>query len=147
MSECYILTLLWSENPSIKQTKINPVAPSNKRWHAVFTLIACSYHMHIGPIFAHIQCHAEFWWCLGQLLGCMPPYQIIILSSSIWWVSLLDMLFVTSRYDVLAIFVNQRFAEVCWCNMHIILHALFTIVRCVAIMTINYQCSKLRDRS
>jgi len=28
-------------------------------------------------------------------------------------------LFVTSQYDVILTFANQRFAEVCWHNMHI----------------------------
>jgi len=32
-------------------------------------------------------------------------------------------LFVTSHYDVMVMFANQRFGEVCWHNMHIILHA------------------------
>jgi len=33
-------------------------------------------------------------------------------------------LFVTSQFDVVFIFPNQRFGEVCWHNMHIRLHAL-----------------------
>ena len=33
-------------------------------------------------------------------------------------------LFVTSQYDVIFMFTNQRFGEVCWHNMHIILHSL-----------------------
>jgi len=33
-------------------------------------------------------------------------------------------LFVTSRSDVIVMFLNQRFGEVCWHNMHILLHAL-----------------------
>jgi len=34
-------------------------------------------------------------------------------------------LFVTSQYDVIFTFANQRFGEVCWHNMHIILHHRF----------------------
>jgi len=33
-------------------------------------------------------------------------------------------LFVTSQFDVVFTFPNQRFGEVCWHNMHILLHAL-----------------------
>jgi len=33
-------------------------------------------------------------------------------------------LFVTSQSDVMFKFPNLRFGEVCWHNMHIILHAL-----------------------
>jgi len=33
-------------------------------------------------------------------------------------------LFVTSQFDVLFMFPNQRFGGVCWHNMHIFLHPL-----------------------
>jgi len=33
-------------------------------------------------------------------------------------------LFVTSQFDVIFMFPNQRFGQVCWHNMHILLHAL-----------------------
>jgi len=33
-------------------------------------------------------------------------------------------LFVTSQFDVIFTFPNQRFSEVCWHNVHILLHAL-----------------------
>jgi len=33
-------------------------------------------------------------------------------------------LFVTSQFDVIFMFPNQRFGQVCWHNMHIVLHAL-----------------------
>jgi len=33
-------------------------------------------------------------------------------------------LFVTSQFDVIFIFPNQRFREICWQNMHILLHTL-----------------------
>jgi len=32
--------------------------------------------------------------------------------------------FVTSQFDVIFIFPNQRFGEVCWHNVHFLLHAL-----------------------
>jgi len=52
-------------------------------------------------------------------------------------------LFVTSQYDVIFTFANQR--EVCWHNMHIILHtlSLLVVVQCVTVMKINYLRSKL----
>jgi len=36
------------------------------------------------------QWRAEVWWCVGRLLDCMPPYQILVLSSSVWRSLLLD---------------------------------------------------------
>ena len=35
--------------------------------------------------------------------------------------------FVMSQYDVIFMFPNQRFGEVCWHNMHICLHALLLV--------------------
>jgi len=57
--------------------------------------------------------------------------------------------FVTSQYDVIFPFADHRFAEVCWRTMHIILHALslLTDVQFVTVMNVNYQRSKLEDRS
>jgi len=47
------------------------------------------------------------------LIGC-PPYEILVLSSGVWWSLLLDICcFVTSQYDVIFTFANQRFDEVC----------------------------------
>ena len=37
-------------------------------------------------------------------------------------------LFVTSQFDVIFMFPNQHFGEVCWHNMHILLHALLIYV-------------------
>jgi len=36
-------------------------------------------------------------------------------------------LFVTSQFDVIFMFPNQRFGEVCWHNMHMRLYALLFI--------------------
>ena len=52
-------------------------------------------------------------------------------------------LFVTSQFDVIFMFPNQRFGEVCWHNMHTFLHPLpLFLCHC----SINYQRSKLRYR-
>ena len=58
-------------------------------------------------------------------------------------------LFVTSQYDVILTSFNKQFGEVRWHNMHIILHALSLLVvkQCVTTLHINYQRSKLDDRS
>jgi len=57
-------------------------------------------------------------------------------------------LFVMSQYNAIFTFANQRFAEVCWHILHIILHALSSlVVQCVTVMNISYQRSKLGDRS
>ena len=36
------------------------------------------------------QWRAEVWWCPGRLLPWMPPYQILVLRSGVWWSMLLD---------------------------------------------------------
>jgi len=48
-------------------------------------------------------------------------------------------LFVTSQHDVILTFANQRYGEVCWHNMHIILNALslLVVVQCVTLMNIS----------
>jgi len=48
--------------------------------------------------------------------GFIQWHMVVI---SIWCA-----LFVTSQFDVIFMFPNQRFGEVCWYNMHILLHAL-----------------------
>ena len=52
-------------------------------------------------------------------------------------------LFVTSQFDVIFMFPNQRFGEVCWHNIHTFLHPLpLFLCHC----SINYQRSKLGYR-
>jgi len=48
-------------------------------------------------------------------------------------------LFVTSQYDIIFPFANQRFGEVCWHNMHSILHelTLLVVVQCITRHTIR----------
>ena len=64
---------------------------------------------------AKLQWRAEVWWCPGRLLDCMSPYQILVLSSGIWWSLSLDIRYlwrhkVTSYWrwqtNVLAKFVD-----------------------------------------
>jgi len=76
----------------------------------------------------------------------MSPYQILVLSSGVWWSLLLDKCCLW-RHNIFTL-ANQRFGEGCWHNMPIILHALslLVVVQCVAVMNI-YQRSKLGDRS
>ena len=45
-------------------------------------------------------------------------------SRSYGGYSFLVALFVTSQFDVISMFPNQRFGEVCWHSMHIFLHPL-----------------------
>jgi len=53
-------------------------------------------------------------------------------------------LFVTTQFDVIFIFPNQRFDEVCRYNRHILLHALPLFY--VIALNINYERSKLEYR-
>jgi len=36
------------------------------------------------------QWRVEVWWCQGRLLDWMAPYQILVLSSGVYWSFLLD---------------------------------------------------------
>jgi len=49
------------------------------------------------------------------------------------------MMFVTSQYDSIFTFPRQRFGEVCWHSMHVILHALslLVVVQCVIVVNIS----------
>jgi len=53
-------------------------------------------------------------------------------------------LFVTSQYEVIFTFANQHFGEVCWRDMHINLHTLFT--RCTMCHWNKYKSSTLQVR-
>jgi len=46
--------------------------------------------------------------------GLVEGHMVVI---CIWYA-----LFVTSQYDVISMFPNHRFGEVCWHNMHVFLH-------------------------
>ena len=90
------------------------------------------------------QWRAEVWLCPGWPLDFMPLYQIIILSSGVWWSLLLDIRCLwrhnTMSYSChIHTFANSRFGEVCWHNMQIILHALslLLVVQCVTTISIN----------
>jgi len=51
-------------------------------------------------------------------------------------------LFVTSQFDVISMFPNQRFGEVCWHSMHIFyIHSLYFICHCT-----EYKLSTLQVR-
>jgi len=60
--------------------------------------------------------HAENFHWRGFIL-----WHMVVIC--IWYA-----LFVTSQFDVIFMFPDQRFGEVCWHNMHIRLHALFIYV-------------------
>jgi len=49
-------------------------------------------------------------------------------------------LFVTSQFDVICMFPNQRFGEVSWHNRHVRLHS---FIWCVIALDTNSQHSKL----
>ena len=52
-------------------------------------------------------------------------------------------LFVTSRNDVIVLFPNQRFVEVCWHNMHIFLyiHSSYFMCQCTEYKLLELQLS------
>ena len=70
--------------------------------------------------------------------------QKIFMGGFIRWhmvvICLWCAVFVTSQFDDIFMFPDQRFGEVCWHYMHILLHALPFL--CVIALNINYQRSK-----
>ena len=50
-------------------------------------------------------------------------------------------LFVTSQYDIIFTCADQRFGEVCWHNMRIVLHALSLLVvgHCVTVNRVFFK--------
>jgi len=72
-------------------------------------------------------------WLLTRSL-CFVPHSFVVanaenfhgvVSFSIWLIICIwCALFVTSQLDVIFMFLNQRFGEVCWHNMRILLHLL-----------------------
>ena len=70
----------------------------------------------------------------GETARLYAPLSILELSSGVWWSLLLDIRYLwrhimTSCWR----FPNQCFGEVCWHNLHIVLHALsfLAVVQCV----------------
>jgi len=60
------------------------------------------------------QRRAELWWCPGRVLGLCPlpnssieQWRMVVIVTGYT-------LFVTSQYDVIFTFANQRFGEICW---------------------------------
>jgi len=49
-----------------------------------------SFHLVLERTTIKNKACAEVWWCPGRLLDCMPPYQILVLSSGVWWSLLLN---------------------------------------------------------
>ena len=73
--------------------------------------------------------------------------QKIFMGGFIQWgmvVIFMMCAFVTSKFDVIVMFPNQRFGEVCWHNMHIFYIA--PLILCVIALNINYWSSKLGYR-
>ena len=78
------------------------------------------------------------WYCITQVSRCIEyspesfegqwRTQKIFMGDFYQWhmvvICIWCSLFVTSQFDVIFMFPNQRFGEVCWHNMHILLHAL-----------------------
>jgi len=52
-------------------------------------------------------------------MGGFIQWHVVVISICIWCA-----LFVTSQFDVIFMFPNQRFREICWHNMYILLYAL-----------------------
>jgi len=59
------------------------------------------------------QWRVEVRWCPGRLLDWMPPLPNSIEQWRMVVIATEYTLFVTSQYDVIFMFANQRFGEVC----------------------------------
>jgi len=66
-------------------------------------------------------------------MGVFNQWHVVVIC--IWCA-----LFVSSQFDVIFMFPNQRSGDVCWHNMHSFLHPLILYV---IALNINYQRSKL----
>ena len=77
----------------------------------------------------------------GATAWLYAPYQIQVLSMNTRMVVMVTgyTLFVTSQYDVIFTFANQCFGEVCWHNIHIILHALSLLLQCVTVSALHIR--------
>ena len=83
--------------------------------------------------------------CLGLHSGVRRKFSWGVWFRVIWWSFVFGVLFVTSQFDVISMFPNQRFGEVCWHN-----NAYFStstpLTSCVIALNISYQRSKLGYR-
>ena len=79
-----------------------------------------SVSLHVDAAHGFIEWRAEVWWCQGQMLDWMPPFEILVLSSAVWWSLLLNIRCLW-RHNVTSYsrLQTKRFGEVCWHNMHI----------------------------
>jgi len=62
--------------------------------------------------------------------GCFYQWPMVVIC-------ILCSLFVTSQFDVIFMFPTQRFGEVCWHDMHILLRALLIYMSWHWIQTIS----------
>jgi len=74
------------------------------------------------------------WRAQKIFMGGFIQWHVVVIC--IWCV-----LFVTSQFDVICIFPNQCFGEVCWHNVYTSTSTLLTLF--VMALNINHQCSKL----
>jgi len=65
------------------------------------------------------QWRAEVWWCLGRLLDRMPPYQILVLSSGVWWSLSLDIRCLWRHHTTSSSGSQPTFRRNYWHIMHI----------------------------
>jgi len=52
--------------------------------------LQCQWQLTHATDCTWMQWRAEVCWCPGRLLDWMPPHQILVLSSGVWWSLLLD---------------------------------------------------------
>jgi len=65
-------------------------------------------------------------WCSQRRT---QKFKLGVSFSGLWW-QILYALSVTSQFDVIIIFPNQRFSKVYWCNMHALLRRAFSYFMC-----------------
>jgi len=113
--------------------------------HAPVSLPAIHHLLHWTAItldLPHLKNHAAHDILMTtSTSGICRKFSWLVWFKVIWCHLHLVWLFVTSQFDVISMFPNQRFGEVCWHNMHIFLHPLPLF--CVVALNINYQHSKL----
>jgi len=101
-------------------------------------------------------CEVKFSWTAATVLfivlhnslmlsGVRRKFHVGGWFRVIWWSFVFGVLFVTSQFNVISMFPNQRFGEVCWHN-NVYFSTSTPLTLCDIALNISYQRSKLGYR-
>jgi len=108
------------------------------RTHAVFSPLICSKVL-------HFSINQTRTWTCSSVAYAENFHGRVLVQGHMVVICIYCALFVTSQIDVMSMFPNQRFGEVCWRN-----NAYFStrtpLISCVIALKTNHQRSKLDYR-